>query len=231
MGAGAGNPTGAFACKSIEALQAEAGSHGLRRALGPLHLVLFGIGCILGAGIYVLPGTAAANFAGPAVMLSFVLAGTACAEEEIFPVVAHNQFTNGVTLRTYCDSNREAARAYVSGWHDKRYVDMTFIDFPASKLPDEYLVQNAHGAIAGRFCLPKDITLEQLTDAVCAHVAAVQRSHGTSPKPAKYQPSVNIDKTARERNSKNSARPSADSSMRWEARATPSGVSSSTRRG
>ena len=44
-----------------------------------MHLVLFGIGCILGAGIYVLPGTAAANFAGPAVMISFVLAGTACA--------------------------------------------------------------------------------------------------------------------------------------------------------
>jgi APA family basic amino acid/polyamine antiporter len=79
VSAGTRNSTGPFACKSIEALQAEAGTHGLRRTLGPLHLVLFGIGCILGAGIYVLPGTAAANFAGPAVMLSFVLAGTACA--------------------------------------------------------------------------------------------------------------------------------------------------------
>jgi basic amino acid/polyamine antiporter, APA family len=56
LSAGARNTTGPFACKSIEALQAEAGTHGLRRALGPLHLVLFGIGCILGAGIYVLPG-------------------------------------------------------------------------------------------------------------------------------------------------------------------------------
>lgn len=65
--------------KSIESLQADAQSHGLRRTLGPLHLVLFGVGCILGAGIYVLPGTAAANFAGPAVMISFVIAGTACA--------------------------------------------------------------------------------------------------------------------------------------------------------
>jgi hypothetical protein len=68
-------------CKSIEDLQADAGSHGLRRALGPLHLVLFGIGCILGAGIYVLPGTAAANFAGPAVIVSFVLAGGGILEE------------------------------------------------------------------------------------------------------------------------------------------------------
>jgi amino acid transporter len=72
-------PTGPFVRKSIEALQADATSHGLRRTLGPLHLVLLGIGCILGAGIYVFPGTAAANFAGPAVMVSFVLAGTACA--------------------------------------------------------------------------------------------------------------------------------------------------------
>ena len=53
-----------FARKTIEDLQADAASHGMRRALGPLHLVLFCIGCILGAGIYVLPGTAAANRAG-----------------------------------------------------------------------------------------------------------------------------------------------------------------------
>ena len=79
MAAGARNKTGPFARKSIEALQADAASHGLHRTLGPLHLVLLGIGCILGAGIYVLPGVAAANFAGPAVMISFVIAGTACA--------------------------------------------------------------------------------------------------------------------------------------------------------
>lgn len=47
--------------------------------MGPVHLLLPGIGCILGAGIYVLAGTAAAEFAGPAVTLSFVLAGVACA--------------------------------------------------------------------------------------------------------------------------------------------------------
>ncbi|MBY8826206.1 amino acid permease [Sphingomonas colocasiae] len=53
--------------------------HGLRRVLGPVHLVLIGIGCIIGAGVYVMTGTAAANYAGPAVMLSFVIAGLACA--------------------------------------------------------------------------------------------------------------------------------------------------------
>ena len=59
MAANARRMTGPFARKSIEALQADATSHGLRRTLGPLHLMLLGIGCILGAGIYVLPGTAA----------------------------------------------------------------------------------------------------------------------------------------------------------------------------
>lgn len=48
------------------------------RTLGPLNLILLGVGCIVGAGIYVLPGIAAANFAGPAVILSFLLAGIAC---------------------------------------------------------------------------------------------------------------------------------------------------------
>ncbi len=49
---------------------------GLRRVLGPVDLVLLGIGAIIGAGIFVLTGLAAANHAGPAVVLSFVLAGT-----------------------------------------------------------------------------------------------------------------------------------------------------------
>src|ERR1700693_5820129 len=65
--------------KSIEALQAEATSHGLKRTLGPINLMLLGVGCILGAGIYVMTGTAAADFAGPAVILSFVIAGSTCA--------------------------------------------------------------------------------------------------------------------------------------------------------
>ncbi|HTU65966.1 MAG TPA: amino acid permease [Steroidobacteraceae bacterium] len=51
----------------------------LKRTLGPIHLVLFGIGCIIGAGIFVRTGTAAAQYAGPAVILSFVIAGAVCA--------------------------------------------------------------------------------------------------------------------------------------------------------
>lgn len=65
-----------FARKSIEALRAE--QHALHKSLGWPGLIVLGVGCIVGAGIYVMTGTAAANYAGPAVMLSFILAAIAC---------------------------------------------------------------------------------------------------------------------------------------------------------
>lgn len=65
--------------KSLDSVRADAASTGLRRTLGPVQLVLIGIGCIIGAGVYVMTGTAAANYAGPAVVLSFAIAGMACA--------------------------------------------------------------------------------------------------------------------------------------------------------
>jgi APA family basic amino acid/polyamine antiporter len=51
----------------------------LRKALGPIDLTVFGIGVIIGTGIFVLTGVAAHNFAGPAISLSFVFSGVACA--------------------------------------------------------------------------------------------------------------------------------------------------------
>ncbi len=70
-----------FRRKSIELLRAEATDdvHGLKRALGPVNLITLGIGAIIGTGIFVLTGAAAAANAGPAVVLSFVLAGIASA--------------------------------------------------------------------------------------------------------------------------------------------------------
>lgn len=116
MTAGKRNPSGLFACKSIEALQADANSHGLRRTLGPMHLVLFGIGCILGAGIYVLPGTAAANFAGPAVMISFVIAGTACALTALcYAELASTMPVSGSSY-SYCYAAIGEVFAWGLGW-------------------------------------------------------------------------------------------------------------------
>jgi len=72
-----------FTCKSIEALTAEAerpkSGEALPRTLGLFSLTCFGVGSTIGAGIFVLTGTVAAAHAGPAVVLSFVLAGLACA--------------------------------------------------------------------------------------------------------------------------------------------------------
>ncbi len=67
---------------SIDRLAAEAReshAHSLQRVLGPSRLVMLGIGDIIGAGIFVLTGLAAAQYAGPAIILSFVLAAIACA--------------------------------------------------------------------------------------------------------------------------------------------------------
>src|ERR1700689_195395 len=70
-----------FRRKPAAALMADAESHagGLKRALGALDLTLLGIGAIVGAGIFVLTGVAAAEYAGPAIVLSFVVSGFACA--------------------------------------------------------------------------------------------------------------------------------------------------------
>jgi basic amino acid/polyamine antiporter, APA family len=67
--------------KPTAALMADAESHagGLKRALGALDLTLLGIGAIVGAGIFVLTGVAAAKHAGPAIVISFVVSGFACA--------------------------------------------------------------------------------------------------------------------------------------------------------
>src|SRR5438270_2302744 len=70
-----------FATKSLEMLHAEmAQDEGrLRRVLGPIGLTSLGIGAIIGAGIFVMTGRVAAEDAGPAVMISYAIAGVACA--------------------------------------------------------------------------------------------------------------------------------------------------------
>ena len=69
-----------FRRKTLSGLMAEAAEdHSLRRVLGPTHLILLGIGAIIGAGIFSLTGLAAATNAGPAIVLSFLLSGFACA--------------------------------------------------------------------------------------------------------------------------------------------------------
>src|ERR1700745_1174400 len=70
-----------LATKPLDQLLQEAqetGEHSLRRALGPINLLTLGIGAVIGAGIFVITGQAAAQFAGPAILFSFIIAGIAC---------------------------------------------------------------------------------------------------------------------------------------------------------
>jgi hypothetical protein len=68
-----------FIRKSIEQMHAEHEQGELKKTLGAWNLILLGIGCIIGTGIFVLTGRAAAEFAGPGIMISFVITGTLCA--------------------------------------------------------------------------------------------------------------------------------------------------------
>jgi APA family basic amino acid/polyamine antiporter len=68
-----------FMRKSVEQMHAEHAGGELKMSLGALNLILLGIGCIIGTGIFVLTGRAAAEFAGPGIMISFVITGTLCA--------------------------------------------------------------------------------------------------------------------------------------------------------
>ena len=78
-----------FRRKSVTDLQAEAlTDHSLNRALGAVNLTALGIGAIIGTGIFVLTGTVAAQNAGPAVVLSFVLAGVA----SVFAALCYSEF-------------------------------------------------------------------------------------------------------------------------------------------
>jgi APA family basic amino acid/polyamine antiporter len=65
--------------KTVEQIQQETATSQLKRSLGPWNLVFLGIGCIIGAGIFVRTGNAAALHAGPAVLISYVIAGAICA--------------------------------------------------------------------------------------------------------------------------------------------------------
>ena len=112
-----GNPL--FATKPLDVLMKEAGEtgeHSLKRALGPVNLVTLGIGAIIGAGIFVLTGSAAALYAGPAIVLSYVLAGTAC----IFAGLCYAEFSSMIPIAgsayTYGYATLGEIVAWIIGW-------------------------------------------------------------------------------------------------------------------
>ncbi|MBS1226712.1 MAG: amino acid permease, partial [Candidatus Aminicenantes bacterium] len=107
-----------FAIKSLEQLTQEASSEssGLKRVLGPWHLIFLGVGAIVGAGIFVITGHAAAQYAGPAVTLSFLLAGLTCA----FAGLCYAEFASLIPIAgsayTYAYSTLGEIFAWIIGW-------------------------------------------------------------------------------------------------------------------
>jgi basic amino acid/polyamine antiporter, APA family len=104
--------------KSIEQLvgDAESGAKALKRTLTAMDLTLLGIGAIIGTGIFVLTGTAAANQAGPAIVLSYVLAGLACA----FAALCYAEFAAMIPISgsayTYAYATLGEIFAWMIGW-------------------------------------------------------------------------------------------------------------------
>jgi APA family basic amino acid/polyamine antiporter len=105
-----------FARKSLATLQQEASAHGLKRTLGPLNVLSLGIGCTIGAGVYVMTGNAAAAFAGPAVTISFVLAGIACALTALCYAELTSTMPVAGSAYTYCHATLGEMFAWMLGW-------------------------------------------------------------------------------------------------------------------
>jgi len=106
-----------FAKKSLETLHAEMeGENRLRRVLGPINLTSLGIGAIIGAGIFVMTGRTAAADAGPAVIMSYVVAGIGCT----LAALCYAEFASTVPVAgsayTYAYATLGELFAWIIGW-------------------------------------------------------------------------------------------------------------------
>jgi len=105
-----------FRTKSMSEIVPADGEGGLKRSLTATNLVLLGIGAIIGAGIFVLTGTAAAKYAGPAIALSFVLAGFGC----LFAGLCYAEFASMIPVAgsayTYGYATLGEFVAWIIGW-------------------------------------------------------------------------------------------------------------------
>ena len=108
-----------LATKPVSTILSEAedtGEHALKRALGPINLITLGIGAIIGAGIFVLTGTAAAQFAGPAIVISYMIAGVGC----IFAGLCYAEFASMLPIAgsayTYGYATMGELVAWIIGW-------------------------------------------------------------------------------------------------------------------
>jgi APA family basic amino acid/polyamine antiporter len=112
-------PNPLFTKKPMDVLMKEASgesSHGLKRTLGKINLIALGIGAVIGAGIFVLTGQAAAQYAGPAVALSFIVSALACG----FAGLCYAEFAAMIPIAgsayTYAYATMGRGVAWIIGW-------------------------------------------------------------------------------------------------------------------
>src|SRR5216110_3227574 len=105
-----------FAVKPLDAILSDAEHGSLKRTLGPTQLVALGIGAIIGAGLFSLTGIAASQNAGPAVVLSFVIAAVGCA----FAGLCYSEFSTMIPIAgsayTYSYATMGELMAWIIGW-------------------------------------------------------------------------------------------------------------------
>jgi len=101
-----------FQRKPVELIHAETDHTELKRSLGALNLVLLGIGCIIGTGIFVLTGHAAAEWAGPGIMISFVITGILCA----FVALCYAELASALPVSGSAYSYSYASTGEVVAW-------------------------------------------------------------------------------------------------------------------
>ena len=108
-----------FSTKPLSVIMEEASETGegsLRRALGPINLITLGIGAIIGAGIFVLTGNAAATAAGPAIVVSFILSGIICAFAGLFYAEFASLIPIAGSAYTYGYATLGEIFAWIIGW-------------------------------------------------------------------------------------------------------------------
>src|SRR5436305_12143884 len=106
-----------FATKPLEQLLEEMkGEDRLRRVLGPVQLTSLGVGAVIGAGIFVATGSAAHNYAGPSLMVSYMVAGVTC----IFAALCYAEFASMAPVAgsayTYAYCTMGELFAWIIGW-------------------------------------------------------------------------------------------------------------------
>src|SRR5690349_23445884 len=109
---------GIFVKKTIKSILDEASEkgHGLKRSLGAVSLTAMGIGAIIGAGLFVLTGQAAAENAGPGVLISFILAALIC----VFAALCYAEFASLIPISgsaySYAYMTMGELAAWIIGW-------------------------------------------------------------------------------------------------------------------